>query len=69
MLNLYNVFPFFYRVFDDVVPSLKLWSNSNKIISTYSSGPTEVQKLAYKKVNDGELLKVRYFLHLILIRT
>nr|CAD7572141.1 unnamed protein product [Timema californicum] len=45
-------------LYDDVVPALKLWTQSGRQLYIYSSGSVEAQKLLFGHSQDGDLLEL-----------
>nr|CAD7402056.1 unnamed protein product [Timema poppensis] len=46
------------HLYDDVVPALKLWTQSGRQLYIYSSGSVEAQKLLFGHSQDGDLLEL-----------
>nr|CAD7425751.1 unnamed protein product [Timema monikensis] len=46
------------HLYDDVVPALKLWTQSGRQLYIYSSGSVEAQKLLFGHTQEGDLLEL-----------
>ena len=53
------------HIYDDVLPCIKKWKDSGKVIAVYSSGSVEAQKLLFKHTCFGDLTRyISYYFDL-----